>query len=131
MNDNDKQNGGDSGGNSPWMKSLLIWVGILAALALFVTLFGKNEAAPAGNTIPYSTFLDKIDAGEVKEVNLSPGLATGTFTDNNKFRVNMPALTQTVETALRKKGVTINVRPEESTSLWIIMLYNSLPFLLF
>ncbi|MCW3846607.1 ATP-dependent zinc metalloprotease FtsH [Sphingomonas sp. LB-2] len=131
MNDGDKQNGGDNGGNNPWMKSLLIWVGILAALALFVTLFDGRTATPATGSVAYSTFLDKIDAGEVKEVNLSPGLATGTFTDNTKFRVNMPALTQTVETALRKKGVTINVRAEESPSIWLIMLYNSLPFLLF
>ena len=90
MNDNDKQNGGEGGGGSPWMKSLLIWVGILAALALFVTMFDSRSATPAGNSIPYSTFLDKVDAGEVKEVNLSPGLVTGSFTDNAKFRVNTP-----------------------------------------
>ena len=40
MNDNDKQqqpgNGPENGGGNPWMKSLLVWVGILLALALFV-----------------------------------------------------------------------------------------------
>jgi len=131
MNDNDKQNGGDNGGNSPWMKSLLIWVGILAALALFVTFFNNPTTAPATNTIPYSTFLDKIDAGDVKEVNLSPGLVTGSFADGTKFRVNTPTSDPTLMPALRKKGVTINARPEETPSIWVYLLYQSLPFLLF
>ena len=46
MNDNDKQPGGDSGGPNPWMKSLLIWVGILVALALFVTLIDNRSVGP-------------------------------------------------------------------------------------
>ena len=44
MSDNGKQQGPENGGNNPWMKSLLIWVGILAALALFVTLFDTRTA---------------------------------------------------------------------------------------
>ena len=45
MNDNDRQRGnggGDNGGGgnpNPWMKSLLIWVGVLLSLAVVVTLF--------------------------------------------------------------------------------------------
>ena len=67
MNDNDKPgsdggNGGGSGGGNPWMKSLLIWVGVLVGLALFVTLVdGRTTTAAAGNTIAYSTFLDRVD----------------------------------------------------------------------
>jgi cell division protease FtsH len=38
MNENDKQSGGDGGNN--WMKNLVIWVGILVALALVVSLIG-------------------------------------------------------------------------------------------
>lgn len=54
MNDNDKQQSPDpNGGGNPWMKSLLIWVGILMALALFVSLSGAGSSAQSGNPIEY------------------------------------------------------------------------------
>ena len=59
---NDKQ---PEGGPSPWMKSLLIWVGILAALALFVSFFNGSSTQQAANAVPYSTFLDRVESGEV------------------------------------------------------------------
>ncbi|MBL7466318.1 hypothetical protein INQ08_24160, partial [Escherichia coli] len=57
MSDNDKQQGPDNGGSNPWMKSLLIWVGILAALALFVTIFDNRNAAAPGDAMAYSDFM--------------------------------------------------------------------------
>jgi len=128
MNDNDKQQGPDNNGN-PWMKSLLIWVGILAALALFVSFMGQ-PGQTAGTTIPYSAFLDKVQEGSVKDVNVSQTVITGTFTNDTKFRTNTVPDPQLIPT-LRQKGVTISARPEESPSIWMYMLYNSLPFLLF
>ena len=130
MNDNDKQNGPDNGGGNPWMKSLLIWVGILAALALFVTMFDGRATQAAGNAIPYSSFLDKVENGDVRDVNVSQGMVTGTFNDNTKFRTNTPSDPMLIE-RLRKKGVIINARPEETPNFWMILLYQSLPFLLF
>ncbi|MBX3594973.1 ATP-dependent zinc metalloprotease FtsH [Sphingomonas sp.] len=129
MNDNDKQQGPENNGN-PWMKSLLIWVGILAALALFVTMFDSRGTQSAGTTIPYSTFLDKVQQGAVKDVNVSPSVITGTFDDNSKFRTNTVPDPQLIPT-LRGKGVTISARPEEQPSVWLYLLYQSLPFLLF
>jgi cell division protease FtsH len=131
MNDNDKQQGPENGGN-PWMKSLLIWVGILAALALFVTMFDSRSTQAAGDTIAYSNFLDKVEAGEVKSVNIAvgTGVVTGTLSSDQKFRTNVPNDPQLIPT-LREKGVTINARPEEQPSVWFYILYQSLPFLLF
>ena len=50
MSDNDRQpgNGNDNGGGggpNPWMKSLLIWVGVLVTLALFVTVIDGRTAS--------------------------------------------------------------------------------------
>jgi cell division protease FtsH len=129
MNDEQKPQGPENNGN-PWMKSLLIWVGILAALALFVTLFNGGTAQTPGTTVPYSQFLDKVEAGEVKDVNISPTVITGTFTSDAKFRTNAVPDSQLIPT-LREKGVTISARPEEQPSVWLYILYNSLPFLLF
>ena len=69
MNDNDRQRGnggGDNGGGgnpNPWMKSLLIWVGVLLSLAVVVTLFDGRTTTAQGNTVAYSTFLDKVECG--------------------------------------------------------------------
>ncbi|MFZ5747060.1 MAG: ATP-dependent zinc metalloprotease FtsH [Pseudomonadota bacterium] len=127
MSDNDKQ---PENGN-PWMKSMLIWVGILAALALFVSLFGGGAATQtAGTTIPYSTFLDKVEEGSVKDVNVSSSVITGTFTGEGKFRTYAVADPQLIQ-RLRDKGVTIHARPDEQPSIWVYLLYQSLPFLLF
>ncbi|WP_294060433.1 ATP-dependent zinc metalloprotease FtsH [Sphingomonas sp.] len=131
MNDNDKQQGPENGSN-PWMKSLLIWVGMFAALALFVMMFEGRSTTATGDTIAYSTFLDKVEAGEVKDVNIAvgSGVVTGTLSSDSKFRTNVPNDPQLIPT-LREKGVKINARPEEQPSIWFYILYQSLPFLLF
>ncbi len=131
MNDNDKQRGPENGGN-PWMKSLLIWVGMFAALGLFVMMFEGRSATATGDTIAYSSFLDKVEAGEVKDVNIATGsgVVTGTLSSDAKFRTNVPNDPQLIST-LREKGVRINARPEEGPSIWQYILVQSLPFLLF
>ncbi len=136
MNDNDKQspnNGGNDGGNnggSPWMKSLLIWVGILLALALFVQLFNGPTSAGASNTVAYSKFLDSVDEGTVKDVAISRDVITGTYSSGEKFRT-YPIQDATLVPHLRAKNVTIAAKPDEGTSMWMLLLYQSLPFLLF
>src|SRR3546814_19080269 len=90
----------------------------------------SDPAQPSGNTIAYSQFLDKVEEGTVKEVNVAGEVITGTLKDDSAFRtyaIPDPQLTD----RLRKAGVTITARPEESPSIWMTMLYNSLPFLLF
>jgi cell division protease FtsH len=132
MNENDKQSGGENGGNgpNPWMKSLLIWVGILLSLAIVVTMFDGRTGAAAGNSIAYSAFLDKVDEGTVKDVVISREVITGTLSSGDKFRtdpVSDPQLTD----RLRKAGVEISGKRDEGPSIWMVLLYQSLPFLLF
>jgi cell division protease FtsH len=132
MNDNDKQNGPDNGGGNPWMKSLLIWVGILAALALFVTLFDGRTTQTATDATSYSAFLDKVAAGEVKSVSMTPGAGpvSGELTNGTKFRTSNPGDPELVRT-LRDKNVTITARAEETPSLWLYLFSQSIPILLF
>ncbi|HTG38047.1 ATP-dependent zinc metalloprotease FtsH [Sphingomonas sp.] len=129
MNDNDKQPEPNGNGN-PWMRSLMIWVGILLALALFVTMFDGRSGQAAGSTIPYSTFLDRVEEGQVREVNVSPDSISGTLTNSERFRTATPNDPQLIQ-RLRERGVVINARPEEGPNIWMVLLYQSLPFLLF
>ncbi|WP_174285071.1 ATP-dependent zinc metalloprotease FtsH [Sphingomonas bacterium] len=131
MNENDKQPGDGNGGN-PWMKSLLIWVGVLLALAMFVTLFdGGHTPAGSGNAIAYSAFLDKVDEGTVKDVAISRDVISGTLTSGEKFKTQaMPQGDGALVPTLRKKNVTFSIKADEGTSIWMVLLYQSLPILL-
>jgi len=131
MSDNDKNQQGPENGGNPWMKSLLIWVGILAALALFVSLFGGNNAPATGDAISYSQFIGKVNNGEVKSVNIArgTGVVTGIFTNDSKFRTNAPEDPQMIRTLL-DKNVQVTARAEEGPNIWFYLLYQSLPFLL-
>ncbi|VVT22148.1 protease, ATP-dependent zinc-metallo [Sphingomonas sp. EC-HK361] len=131
MNDNDKQPGQDNGGgNNPWMKSLLIWVGILLGLAIIVTMFDGRTAAAQGNAISYSTFVQKVDEGTVKDVNISPSLITGTLSSGDKFKTN-PIADASLTDRLLKAGVQITGKPDDGPSIWQYVLVQALPFLLF
>ncbi|WP_374942041.1 ATP-dependent zinc metalloprotease FtsH [Sphingomonas sp.] len=132
MNDNDKQPGsGDNsgGGPNPWMKSLLIWVGILLALALFVTMVDGRTSAAGGSAVEYSTFLDKVDEGTVKDVVISRDQITGTFTSGESFKT-MPVPDTQLIPKLREKGVVFKARADDGPSIWQYILVQSLPFLL-
>ncbi|WP_235532879.1 ATP-dependent zinc metalloprotease FtsH [Sphingomonas sp. Leaf412] len=125
--------GGDNnggGGGNPWLKSLLIWVGILFALALVVTVFDGKSTTATGNTIAYSAFLDKVDEGTVKDVNVSRDMISGTLSSGDKFRT-YPVQDSGLMDRLRKANVEVAGKPEESPSIWMVLLYQSLPFLLF
>jgi len=129
MNDNDKQPGGDGGNN--WMKNLVIWVGILVALALVVSLIGERGAAAPGKSLSYSAFLNQVKQGTVTKVEIAGTVVNGTMKDNSTFRTNLPAIPdQQLYPALTAANVDVVAKPEESPSIWQYLLVQSLPFVL-
>jgi cell division protease FtsH len=124
MNDDKTPNG------NPWMKSLLIWVGILAALAVFVSVFdGRTRASTPASTMAYSEFLSKVNEGSVKDVKISADTVSGALSNGEKFRIYKPSDPQLIE-RLSKANVTFSAEPEESASIWMLLLYQALPFVL-
>jgi cell division protease FtsH len=119
----------DKDPGNPWMKSLFIWAGILLALILFVQIVDGGGAAAGKGSIAYSDFLNRVDEGSVKQVAIGRELITGKLTNGENFRTNSipdPELTS----RLRERGVAFTGEPEPQTSVWLILLYQSLPFLL-
>ena len=52
---------------NPWMKSVMIWSGILLAMLLVASMFG-GATPPTGAPLAYSEFRQKVQEGALKEV---------------------------------------------------------------
>ncbi|MES2497043.1 MAG: ATP-dependent zinc metalloprotease FtsH [Pseudomonadota bacterium] len=114
---------------NPWMKSLAIWLGILLALVVFVSMFESSSRTAGADQIAYSEFLARVDQGTVREADIGEGTITGKFNNGAAFTTNAPNDPMLIQ-RLAEKNVTFRAKPAEQTSFWMIMLYQSLPFLL-
>ena len=119
---------------NPWTKSLLIWVGVLFALVLFVQMIGGGSRATTGDAMTYSEFVRQVDSGNVKTVIMATSAnrdstITGKLGTGQDFHTIAPAGSD-IATKMVQKGVAVEVKAEETGSIWLYMLYNSLPFLL-
>ena len=124
----DPNNNRDPGGN-PWIKSLLVWGGIVVALLLVVSMFG-NPAAPQGTQLRYSDFRQKIEQGVVEDVQISPDRITGKLKDGQTFTtVPVPNDTE-LTTLLENNDVKFTGAATEEPNLLLYILVQSLPFLL-
>ncbi|MEQ9662704.1 MAG: ATP-dependent zinc metalloprotease FtsH [Parasphingopyxis sp.] len=117
------------GGPSPWVKSLFIWAGILFALVIFVTMFGGSQSS-ADETLSYSEFLDRVEEGQVAQVEINQGFVNGTLTSQETFRTDLPPGVAIPVESMRENNVAIQGRPEERAGIWTYILVNLLPFIL-
>jgi cell division protease FtsH len=119
---------------NPWAKSLLIWVGILFGLVVFVQMIGGGSKAATGEAIAYSEFVRQVDEGNVQSVTTASStsgnqLISGKLEGGQAFRTTAPADAQVTD-RLIKAGVQVQAKEAEQSSFWLILLYQSLPFLL-
>ncbi len=114
---------------NPWMRSLGIWVGILAALVLVVSLFEGSRGDAAGSNIAYSEFLKKVEDGSVRNAEIAGEVVTGTLSDGKTFKTVNPADPRLVD-RLTEKGIAFRAKQAEEPSLLMYILYQTLPFVL-
>lgn len=90
---------------------------IAAALLLFVLVGGMGAGNPKGNgeTLAFSDFMNMAETQKVSEVLIEGADITGTLTDGKKFYTYSPYDPSMVET-LRKNGVKVEARPEDTSS---------------
>ncbi len=122
----------DSPGRTPlnnnFYKSLSLWL-VIGLIAIFLFNLFNKPAKPAV-TIPYSTFLNKVEKGEVATVTIKQDKINGSYVNNKKFHTVIPQNDPTLIPLLKKKGVVITVKPKEVTPWYMTLLISWFPMLL-
>jgi len=113
---------------NPMLRNLAIWSAIIVALLLVASMF-SGSSTPA-NGITYSSFRDKVEAGEVKSVAIAPERINGKLQNDETFATVPLPNDSSLVPLLRDKGVVIEVKTAEQPSLLLLLVYQALPFLL-
>ncbi|MEQ1494328.1 MAG: ATP-dependent metallopeptidase FtsH/Yme1/Tma family protein, partial [Novosphingobium sp.] len=114
---------------SPWMKNLLIWGGIFAALMLAVSMFGNKGEAP-GAPISYSDFRGQVAGGKVEAVQVAEKKITGKFKDGKTFTTVPIPGDDSLAKLLQDNGVQYDGKPSDEPGMLAYILIQILPFAL-
>ncbi len=115
--------------NQQYYKTGALWVVILLMVLLLVTLLKQSQTAPLD--VPYSEFLTRVDAGEIRSITIEENRITGRLQSQGEFTTYVPAVTETLLERLSSKGVEVAARPARESPIWQTLLIYWFPFLLF
>ncbi len=123
MNDDQEPQG------NPLMKNMAIWAAVIVAFLLIASIFSGSASDPA-KTMSYSGFRNKVSAGQVKSVAIAPDKITGKLANGDVFTTVPVASDTGLYQFLEEKKVEVQGKQVEQPSLWLIFLYQALPFIL-
>ena len=110
------------------VKTAVLWIVLIcvAVLIWVVVKQGKNgvEAQPT-----FTEFMNQVEQGKVKSVQISGNQVKGQYTDNSKLVTMVPLNYPEMIKTLREKGVNTEFR-EASSGNWVSILINAIPFVL-
>ncbi|MBX2837083.1 MAG: ATP-dependent zinc metalloprotease FtsH [Gammaproteobacteria bacterium] len=112
------------------VKNVLLWVVIaLILMTVFQNLGGPRQPS---NTIPYSEFLDAVQAGDVANVQFDGVEITGSRGVNgSQFTTYSPETdNSSLIGELNRAGIEFHREPPESPSILLTIFLNSFPFIL-
>ncbi len=109
-------------------KNLLVW--LLIAAGLMFAFGNFNKAKPA-QAMSYSEFLTAVDAGEIKQVRITPDNISGDRASGQRFDVVRPPIADPdLMNQLLKQNVAIVGAPAEQQGLVSQLLVAAFPILL-
>ena len=95
------------------VKNLIMWVIIvLLSVGLFNMFQDPNKINAEKNSLPFSNFLNEVDAGRVVEVKIQGNNISGVLADGKSFKTYSPNYPELVD-RLSEKGVSILASPQE------------------
>ncbi len=110
-----------------YLRNLIVWAVILVvAFPLALQLWRRTPR----NELPYSVFLERLQAGQVVEVDIGDGSIDGQLRSGERFVTYVPQGDYSYLDLLKAKGVLIRAEPRARSSLWPSLLSTLLPILL-
>ncbi len=114
---------------NPNLRNFALWTIIFLLVLALVTLFQNQGSRQSSIEIPYSQFLDDVDAGRVERVVISGNEISGFRTGSGPFTTYAPQDPRIVE-RLHERKVAIQARsPTADTPWYISLLANWLPLI--
>jgi cell division protease FtsH len=109
-------------------RNLALW--LLVGL-IIVTLFNLfQEKSSPEEEVNYSEFLSRVEGDLVVEVEIRDKNVKGILRDGTPFK-SYAADDPDLIKVLKEKGIKIVAGPSEEQSIWLALLINSIPFVLF
>ncbi|MGP1257044.1 MAG: ATP-dependent zinc metalloprotease FtsH [Kiloniellales bacterium] len=110
-------------------RNAALWIIIILLLFALFSLFQGSPGPNSSSQVAYSTFLDRVEDGNVRDVTIQGRQIEGTYNDGTRFSTYAPEDPGMVE-GLRNNGVQINAAPQESASPLLQILISWFPMLL-
>ncbi len=108
-------------------RNIAFWVVLLLLVLALFNMF-NNSNSFAAQTVAYSEFIAKVNAGEVKAVELDGEQVKVTAADGSHYVTIRPAGEQVTDKLL-DKGISVQAKPQEQSSI-LTLLSAWLPFVL-
>jgi cell division protease FtsH len=123
MNDDQEPQG------NPLIKNMAIWAAVIVAFLLIASVFSGGAADPS-SSVSYSSFREKIAAGQIKSVAIGEDKIVGKLADGKLITTVPVASDNGFYKLLEEKNVDVQGQQAEQTSLLTYLLIQALPFLL-
>jgi cell division protease FtsH len=116
-------------------RTAVVWV-FLIALAIAGLSVLQQQRSQEPKQLTWTQFMQRVDAGDVKDLTIKELDYFGELRDNSKFHTTGPYdATAAIAEKLRAKEIALKFEKPEQASFWLSFLLNSLPiialFLLF
>lgn len=111
-------------------RTYVLWGLIALSLVVIFSFYNRNEHKATISQLTYSNFLEKINKGEIKAVNIQGAQLTGQADLTHIYKTVAPYDPQLIPT-LQKNHVNINAElPSSSGSFFMNLLLSLLPVIL-
>jgi len=97
----------------------LFWFGVV--LLLLLVLLAQKGPSKGEETVSYSTFVEKVELGEVKEVTIEGQVISGVYDNESRFRTTGPSENERLSELLVTKEVEHEFKRVEDDSFMIYM----------
>ncbi|MCX7644174.1 MAG: ATP-dependent zinc metalloprotease FtsH [Rhodobacteraceae bacterium] len=112
-------------------RNIAFWVVLFLLILALFNLFSGGQGTMQSRTVPYSTFVQRIDAGEVSQVTFDGERATFRSTDGQSYVTVLPnsaEVLREVTDRLLQRNVPVEAKPQEESGFFSV-LSIWLPFL--